>query len=127
HFEASNDSGNTLHIDGSDAFGGQNLGFRPMQMALAAVAGCSVMDLVDIIKKYRMELQDIRITADAERVDAVPAVFKKIQLTYHLKGTIDIRKLERALDLAVNKYCSVGAMISKTAEITYSYEIEKGD
>jgi len=98
-----------------------------MQMALAAVAGCSVMDLVDIIKKYRMELQDIRITADAERVDAVPAVFKKIHLTYHLKGTFDIPKLERALDLAVNKYCSVGAMISKTAEITYSYEIEKGD
>jgi putative redox protein len=125
HFQAKNEDGNTLDIDGSPAIGGENLGFRPMQTVLAALAGCSVMDLVSIIEKQRMTLTDLQIQVDAQRADATPSVFTSINMHYILTGNLVAKKVERALELAVRKYCSVGAMLEKSVEITYDYEIKE--
>jgi len=124
-FRAENEEGNTLYIDGAPSIGGENKGFRPMQVVLSALAGCSLMDLVTIIEKSRMKLKDIRVSDVGNRADAIPAVFTDIRLHYDLYGKLDRDKVERALDLAVNKYCSVGAMIEKSAKITYTYTIHE--
>jgi putative redox protein len=125
HLEAVNEDGNVVSIDGSPAVGGTKSGFRPMQMLLAGLGGCSAIDFIDILKKQRQDLRDIRIIIDAQREDKpAPSVFTSIHMHFKLQGTLDVRKVERALDLSVEKYCSVGKILEKTARITYSYEIE---
>ena len=123
HFQAHNEDGNTIDIDGAPSIGGENQGFRPMQLVLAAIASCSLMDLVTILEKSRQPVEDIQVSVEGTRADKVPAVFTGVSLHYKLIGTLEKEKVERALDLAVNKYCSVGAMIEKTAKINYTYEI----
>lgn len=123
HFVAKNEDGNSVHIDGAPSIGGENLGFRPMQLVLTALAGCSLMDLVSILEKSRQTLKDIQVTVEGDRADAIPAVFTEIRLHYTFWGIFKTEKVERALELAVKKYCSVGAMLEKTAKITYTYEI----
>ncbi|KGE71397.1 OsmC family protein [Spirochaeta lutea] len=125
HFRAENEDGNTMDIDGSPAIGGENRGFRPMQALLASLAGCSVMDLVSIIEKQRMTLKDIQIQVDGQRADSTPSVFTAIHLHYILRGQLIPEKVERAVELAVKKYCSVGAMLEHSVTITYDYEIKE--
>lgn len=123
HFQARNESGASLYIDGSPSVGGENKGMRPMETVLAGLAGCSAMDLVSIIKKQRMTLKDCKIDVDAERENGVPSPFTKIHLHYRLYGELDRDKTGRAVDLAVDSYCSVAVMLEKSAEITHSFEI----
>jgi len=123
HFVAKNEDGNLIHIDGAPSIGGENQGFRPMQLILAALAGCSLMDLVSILEKSRQSLKDIQVSVEGDRADAIPAVFTEIRLHYTLWGSFQTEKVERALELAIKKYCSVGAMLEKSATISYTYEI----
>jgi putative redox protein len=123
---ASNETGNTLKIDGSEAIGGTNGGFRPMQLLLAGIGGCSAMDAITIIRKQKMEIKELSIIVEGTRQEGrPPTVFTNIHLHYILDGIFVIPKLERALELAVKKYCSVGKMLEKSAEVTYSYEIKE--
>ncbi|MBN8680290.1 MAG: OsmC family protein [Chitinophagales bacterium] len=123
HFECTSEQGLRAETDGSPDVGGQNLAPRPMQMLLMAHASCSAIDVVHLLKKMRQPLTDIRVTANGERdPNEVPSVFKKIHLHYILSGDIDPKSAEKAIRLSTEKYCSVGAMLSKTAEITWSYE-----
>lgn len=124
HFEAKNDDGNTLHLDGSPEVGGEGKGVRPMQALLMSLAGCSSIDVVSLLKKMRQPLEDMRVEVNGERVDAVPAVFEKIHLRFFLKGELDEEKAKKAIGMSVEKYCSVAKMLDKTAEITWSYVIE---
>ncbi len=124
HFVAHNPEANEVHIDGSISVGGENSGFRPMQLLLASLAGCASMDLVDILRKQRAGMEDVEIEVSGERdPDATPSPFTKIHLHFRLFGNVDTKKAERALDLAVNKYCSVGEMLRQSAQISYDYEI----
>jgi putative redox protein len=113
HFEASAPSSTVkVHIDGSPDIGGQALGVRPMEMVLMALASCSSLDLVLILKKQKQVITD-------------PNIFTKIHLLFHLKGDIDPVKAERAAELAVKKYCSVHDMLAAGGvEISYSLEIK---
>lgn len=123
-FEAANESGNVVRIDGSPDVGGTNQGMRPMQMLLAAMGGCSAIDLVNILKKQKQDLQDVNITVTGEREQGVvPALYTEVHAHYKLFGNIDKDKAERAVSLAVDKYCSVAKTLEKTAKITYSFEI----
>lgn len=123
-FEAANESGNTVRIDGSPDVGGTNQGMRPMQMLLAAMGGCSAIDLVNILKKQKQDLKDVNITVTGEREQGVvPALYTEVHAHYKLFGNIDKDKAERAVSLAVDKYCSVAKTLEKTARITYSFEI----
>ncbi len=124
HFRAKNPQGNAIDIDGGPAVGGKDLGFRPMETVLAGLASCSAMDLVHIITKQRMDLKDLKIDVSAERAEGIPSPFTKIHMHYRFWGRLDEEKCRRALELAVEKYCSVAVMLEKSAEITYDMTIE---
>lgn len=99
-------------------------GIRPMQMVLAALAGCSGVDVVNILKKKRVDFSDVEIHVQGERADRHPKVYTKIEVTYHIFGkNIKERDVEQAIELSENKYCSVSAMLRGTAEIHSNYQI----
>ncbi len=127
HFEASSPSSMIkVHIDGSPDIGGQSLGVRPMEMVLMALASCSSLDMVTILKKQKQVIEDFSVNVEAERREQIPTIFTKIHLFFNLKGDIDIAKAERAAELAVKKYCSVHDMlVAGGVEINYSLEISK--
>ncbi len=126
HMQASNETGNTIEMDGSPAIGGSNQGFRPMQLLLAALGGCSTIDIVSILRKQKQPLEDIKVTIDGEREPNVePSLFQDIHVHYTLKGDLAEDKVKRAIDLSLDKYCSVAKTLEKTAKITYSFSIEK--
>lgn len=127
-FQADNGEGNTLLIDGAPRVGGEGLGFRPMQVALAALASCSVMDLVHILKRQREDLRDIRVTAEGDREEgAVPSPFTAVRLHYHVYGALDESKVRRAVQLAVEKYCSVVEMMKESVDISWDYSIHPAE
>ncbi len=123
HFQAKNPQGNTIEIDGAERVGGEGAGFRPMQLILAGIGSCSSMDLVPILEKQRQRLDDVRIVVSGKRPDTVPSPFESIHLRFELFGEIEEEKAKRAVELAVEKYCSVAEMLKHTVEITYEFAI----
>ncbi len=124
HMEATNEQGRSVQMDASPDIGGSNLGMRPMQMLLAAMGGCSAIDVINILKKQKQPLRDIKITVTGEREkDAVPSLFVEAHAHFRLFGELDPEKVKRAVSLAVEKYCSVATTLSYKAKITHSFEI----
>lgn len=124
-FEGSNAAGNTVTLEGSPDIGGEGQGIRPMELLLMSLASCSSMDVVTILRKMRQPVEDLRVVVDGERAtDEVPAVFRKIHMTFHFRGVLRSEKVAEALQLSVNKYCSVARMLEKTAVITHDFTIE---
>lgn len=124
HMEASNEDGRTVHIDASPDIGGTNQGMRPMQLVLSALGGCSSIDIINILKKQKQPLRDFKVTVTGEREkDALPALFVEAHLHFKLFGDLDEEKVRRAIDLGVDKYCSVASTMSHRATITHSFEI----
>ncbi len=124
HFEAENASGNLLSMDAHPSIGGAGMGFRPMESLLAGLGGCSGIDMVNILHKQKADLQDIAIDIKAERKEnEVPAIFESIQIHFRLFGNLDPNKVEKALQLTFDKYCSVAKILMATASISYTYEI----
>ncbi|MGZ8193348.1 MAG: OsmC family protein [Methylobacter sp.] len=117
-------SGHAVVMDGPPNHGGRNMGIRPMEMILLGVGGCSSFDVVQILQKGRNNLIKCVTEVSAERVDAVPSVFSNIHLHFIVTGH-DLKKsvVERAVKLAVEKYCSAAAMLSNTVEITHDFEV----
>ena len=125
HFEASAPSSSVkVHIDGSPDMGGLGLGVRPMEMVLMALASCTSLDLVSILRKQKQDLKDLSVSVEGKRREQIPTIFTKIHMSFTLKGSIDPDKANRAAELAVKKYCSVHDMlVAGGVEITYSLEI----
>lgn len=120
-------SGHTVVMDGPADHGGRNLAPRPMEMLLLGVGGCSSFDVVDILKKSRQDVTSCETLLDAERADAVPAVFTKIHLHFVVGGN-DLKEsiVKRAVAMSAEKYCSASIMLGKAGvEITHSFEIVK--
>lgn len=126
-FEAESGSGHTVIVDGPPEYGGQNQGVRPMELMLLGVGGCSSFDVLHILKKSRQDVTDCVAQVEAERVDAVPAVFKSIHLHFVVTGRgLKESQVKRAVELSAEKYCSASIMLSKAGvEITHSYEIRE--
>lgn len=122
-FEASNSLGKTAILDGPAKIGGNDDGMRPMEMVLVGLAGCSSFDVLHTLEKGRQKPEDVDVVVTAERADAVPAVFTKIAMHFKVSGAVTEKRLQQAIDLSVEKYCSVAAMLGKTAEISTSFEI----
>jgi putative redox protein len=118
-FEAVGAAGVKAVLDGPKKSGGTEEGLRPMETVLVALASCSAMDIVHILKKQRQDLEDLNITVTGERVDAVPSVFSSIELHYAASGKVELEKLERAAELSIETYCSVAAMLRDKVRITY--------
>lgn len=110
-FEARSATGQTLVIDGPPSVGGVGAGLRPMEACLAALAGCSAVDVLMILQQQREPLADLEIGVHGERADAVPAVFTDIHLHFAAAGAVDPGKLARAARLSMEKYCSVAKML----------------
>lgn len=121
HFIAKNEQDTVMHIDGSPEIGGENKGFRPMQMLLAALGGCSSIDVVSILKKQRQVLEAFDIEIDGEReAGKEPSLFQDILVTFKLTGaSLDPEKVKKAVALSMDKYCSVAKTLEKTATIKY--------
>lgn len=124
HFEAVGMSGVKQHMDAATDIGGHNEGARPMEMLLMGLAGCTAIDVILILQKQKLTIDDFRLIVDGFREKgATPAPFQKIHITYLLKGQLDPDKVKRAIDLSMDKYCSATAQFRPSAEITYSFEI----
>jgi len=124
HLEAKNAHGNTASFDANESIGGENKGMRPMEMLLASLASCSSIDVIAILNKQKLNPEIFEVEVTGERVDAVPAVFKKIHVKFITSSDVDESKLKRAIDLSMDKYCSVTKMLEGSVEITHSYEIK---
>ena len=117
-------SGHSLVMDGAPEAGGRNLGMRPMEMVLLGLGGCSAFDVMMILKRSREQVTDCVVELDAQRAETDPKVFTKIEMRYVVTGrSLDRKKVERAVSLSAEKYCSASAILAKTAEITHSIEI----
>jgi putative redox protein len=101
-------------------------GIGPMSLLLAAVAGCTGMDIVDILKKKKIDLQDFKIKVRGHRATDYPMIWTEIHLDYQLWGeNIPPKDLEQAIHLSETKYCCVGIMLGQSAKITSEYHILK--
>jgi putative redox protein len=111
-------------MDGSPEFGGEDRGPKPKPLILSALAGCTGIDVVLILKKMKVEFSFFNIEVSAELSQAEPRIFEKIHLIYQFrKGEIaDYEKVQKAVSLSQERYCGVSAMLRKAAEI--SYEIQ---
>ena len=119
-------SGHSITMDGPPEIGGDNLGVRPMEMLLLGVAGCTMIDVVTTLKKMRQELTHCETKVNAERADEHPKVFTDIHIQFIVKGQdLDPKKVEKAITLSAEKYCSASIMLGKTASITHDFEILK--
>jgi len=124
HFISTNEDGLTVESDGSIAIGGGNKGMRPMEMVLSAIASCSSIDVVMILKKQRQKLEDIKVTVEGKRAaDQIPAVFTDIHIHFKLFGDIKEKKAAQAVNMSMEQYCSVSKMLEKSVNITHSYEV----
>lgn len=99
----------------------------PMEMLLAALAACTATDVVMILAKKRQQLDGLEIEVSGERAEEAPRVWTKLELVYKLRGKLDEKAVKDAIHLSESKYCSVSAMLRKTAEVSFRYEILPGE
>ncbi len=114
-----NENGNEIVLGLKDHVG-------PMQAVLMSIAGCSTIDIIMILQKMRQEVIDIKVSVDGTRAEEHPKVYTHVHVHYTLYGKIKEAKAKEAIDLSLEKYCSVSLMIAKSAEIKSSFEVVEG-
>lgn len=125
-FEGSADSGFTLPLDTTVEQGGQNSGFRPMELLLVGLAGCTGMDVISILKKKQQDVVSFEVSVQGERAQEHPRIYTHITIEYVIIGHgIDPAAVERAVQLSETKYCSAQAMLSKAAKIDHVITIKE--
>jgi putative redox protein len=123
-FYAETGSGHLVNMDGAPDAGGRNLAPRPMEMMLVGAGGCTCFDVVMILKRARQDIHDCQVTLRAERANEDPKIFTKIHMAFKVSGkNLDKSRVEKAVELSHDKYCSATIMLGKTAEITHSIEL----
>jgi putative redox protein len=123
-FVGESGSGHAVVMDGAPEYGGRNLGIRPMEMLLIGLGGCTAFDVVQILRRGREPVTDCEVEVAAERADEDPKVFTKIHIVYRVTGRgLAPAKVERAIQLSKEKYCSASIMLGATAEITHEWSV----
>jgi putative redox protein len=123
-FVGESGSGHSVVMDGSTEHGGRDLGVRPMEMVLLGLGGCSSIDIILMLMKARQDVTDCQVLIEAERADAVPAVFTRVKLKFVVEGRqLSAKQVERIVALSVEKYCSVTKMLEKEVEIGFETEV----
>ncbi|GLB48713.1 OsmC family protein [Neptunitalea lumnitzerae] len=118
-FESDNPSGLNLTIDAGEESGGHGEGYRPKALMLSALAGCSGLDIASLIKKMKLEVEELDIVTNAELTEEHPKYYNKVSIDYNFYGdNLDEKKLKKAVDLSVDKYCGVMEMFRQFAEVT---------
>lgn len=119
-FLAVSPSGHAIAVD-SDR--DSNTAPGPMDLVLMALGACTATDIVSILKKKRQKLDSLEVICSGERAADPPKVWKKLEVLYRLRGRLDEQAVKHAIELSESKYCSVSAMLQKTATLTWRYEI----
>ena len=119
-------SGHGIVMDGPPDLGGRNLGVRPMEMLLIGMGGCTQFDVLLILRKARQDVTDCVVELEAERAATDPKVFTRIHAHFILTGRdLDPRRVEKAIQLSAEKYCSASIMLGATATVTHDFEIRE--
>lgn len=119
-FVAIGPSGHAITIDSDRA---SNKAAGPMELVLLALGACTATDVVAILEKKRQKLESLEVICSGERAAAPPTVWIKLELLYRLRGQLDDVAVRHAIQLSEEKYCSVSAMLRKTAALSWRYEI----
>ncbi len=123
-FTAESGSGHSVVLDAAEHGGGHDLGFRPMELLLAGLSGCTAMDVISILRKKRQEVTGYEVRVRGERAEDHPMVFTDITVEHVITGrNISEEAVARAIELSETKYCGAGAMLRKTAHLTHTFRI----
>ena len=123
-FVGESGSGHAVVMDGAVEHGGREMGFRPMEMLLLGVGGCTAFDVMSMLKKSRQAVTDCEVKVDSDRAEEVPKVFTRIHVHFIVSGkNLDPVKVEKAVKLSAEKYCSASLMLGKTAEMSHGFEV----
>jgi len=120
-FVATSPSGHAINVD-SDRHA--NTAPGPMELVLMALGACTATDIVTILGKKRQKLESLEVICSGQRAAAPPTVWTKLEIVYLLRGQLDEKAVEHAIQLSENKYCSVAAMLKETAAVSWRYEIQ---
>ncbi len=123
-FVATSPSGHTINID-SDRH--SNTAPGPMELVLMALGACTATDIVSILGKKRQKLESLEVICSGERAAEPPTVWTKLEIVYLLRGQLEDKAVKHAIQLSEDKYCSVAAMLKKTAAVSWRYEIQPAD
>ncbi len=114
----------TIRLDSDESVGGHDQGFRPVELVLAALAGCTAMDVISILRKKKQDVTAFEVEVHGVQADSHPRVFTEITVVYRVTGrNIDPKAVARSVELSETKYCPVSAMLREVSNITSSYEI----
>ncbi len=124
-FVATDSVGHSIVLDASKQAGGEDSGFSPLQLLLAALGGCTGMDIIDLMRKQRQPVEGLEIVVAGERAEEPPRIYKKILVEYRVRGKgIGEEAIQRAIRLSEDKYCSVGDMLKAKADVTSTYVLQ---
>lgn len=119
--------GHEISTDASKKIGGSEDGYQPLELIMFSVLGCTGIDFIDIAKKMRLEINDLKIKVAAEQAEDTPRYFTKAHLDYTVVGNnLDEKKVERVIQLSQEKYCSAAATIAGKTKLSYSFTIKEG-
>lgn len=118
-FEATGGSGGTLVVDGAPDIGGEGRGMRPMELLLSSLASCTAMDVLHILRRQREPIEHLRIEIEGDREDTTPSPFKRVHFVILVRGDVAPGKLQRAAQLAVEKYCSATRSLDPAIQVTW--------
>lgn len=126
-FTATNEENNTVKMDASPSIGGEGTGFRPMEILLAGLGGCSGIDVVNILQKKKQAFDKFEVEVNGHRdANQVPSLFQEIDVEFSIEGNdIQNEKVISAVQLSMDKYCSVAKTLEKTATIRYTIRVNK--
>jgi len=119
-FMASSPSGHAIVMDSDRT---SNTGPGPMELVLMALGACTATDVVSVLKKKRQKLESLEVVCSGERAPEPPTVWTKLEVVYRLRGELDEVAVKHAIELSEEKYCSVAAMLKKTATVSWRFEI----
>jgi putative redox protein len=122
-FVATGPAGHAIVVDSDRE---NNSGPGPMELLLMALGACTATDVVSVLKKKRQKLAELEVVCSGERAAEPPTVWTKLEIVYRLRGELDETAVKHAIELSEEKYCSVAAMLKKTAKLTWRYEILRG-
>lgn len=123
-FIAEAGSGHTVMLDAAEHGGGHDLGFRPMELLLVGLSGCTAMDVISILRKKRQEVTAYEVRVRGERAEDHPMVFTEITVEHIVTGhQVSPEAVARAIELSETRYCGAGAMLGKTAHLRHTYRI----
>jgi len=119
-------AGQKFVIDAEESVGGQNKGPRPKPLMLAALAGCTAMDVISILKKMRVDLVDFNVNVDGDLTEEMPKYYNRMHIIYEFTGKdLPMDKLEKAVNLSQERYCGVSAFYKKVIEVTFEIVVHQ--